>query len=190
VSQVAWSARFVPLGPLVVGHIVGQRPPGLLSWLAAIVLFGGLAGAFLVRRSWQRRLCGVIAVLGLVATIADNVIRAQNPAAPNLIVRLISPGARSGLPLVVRVCGYGRVGRPASVNAGGRFMLIRIGGVQRAEVHRATVIVPVGAGSHLLTVDVTSPDHQEFQPRLRLTRRVMAEPSVRGSTLQPCPRHL
>lgn len=157
--------------PAVTGHIVGMRPPGLISWLAALALFGGILG-YLVDRSGRRRLWGVLAVAGLAGSVFDIVQRSAHPSRPDLVIRLVSPPARTGQPLVVRVCGTSRSGRQVPAVAEGRYLLVKVDGVQVAESHLSTVAIPVRPGRHQLTVEVTSPYHQEFAPPLTIQRDV------------------
>ena len=159
-----------------VGHIIGQQPPGPLSWVAAIALFGGIGGGIVGRTPLVRRCCWTLAVLGLIGTIADTVIRSQPPTRPNLTVTLASPGRRSGPEAYVRVCGYTRQGHSSNPTANGRHLLVRVDGMQRAEVRTRSVALPVPYGSHVLSVEITSADHRAFQPPILIIRRVHVSP--------------
>ncbi|HEV3313021.1 MAG TPA: hypothetical protein VG815_21125, partial [Chloroflexota bacterium] len=88
--------------PWIVAHIVGMRPAGLLSWLVAIALFGGILGIIVGDRRW-RYVWLVISIAGLAGTVYDMVERSQPPARPNLIVRLVSPNSKAEDPIVVRL---------------------------------------------------------------------------------------
>jgi hypothetical protein len=148
-----------------------MRPPGVFSWIAAVALFGGIFGV-LVSRQRVRLACAVLALAGLVGTIYDLYARSQRPAAPDLVIRLISPPGRSAAPMLVRVCGRTHTGSPVPVTAGNRYLLVRLDGVQADEVHSASVLVPAHRGRHVLTVEVNSPDHQEYQPPIIVKRPV------------------
>jgi hypothetical protein len=163
-----------------------MRPPGLLSWIAATALFGGISG-ILVGRRRVRLVCAILALAGLGGTIADLYVRSQRPAAPDLVIRLISPSARTASPMLVRVCGLTHAGSPTPVIGGNRFLLVRVDGVQVDEVHNATVLIPARRGRHLLSVEVNSPDHQEFQPPV-LVRRAVDVTGAGTSTAASCPR--
>lgn len=153
-----------------IAHIVGMRPPGPLSWIAAGVLFGGLL-AVLFGRGRMRFAGAALAVGGLVGTIDDVLVRSERPSRPNLVVRLVSPANRATDPLVVRVCGATN-GHPASPTANGRYLLVHIDGVPAAEVHSPTVLLSVRRGWHRVTVEITSRDHQQFRPPIVLQRSV------------------
>ena len=100
-----------------VGHIVGQQPPGLFSWVAAIALFGGIGGGIVGRSALIRRCCWAVALLGLMGTAADMWMRSQPPAHPDLTIVLISPGRTAGPEVFVKVCGYTRQGQLADPSA-------------------------------------------------------------------------
>jgi hypothetical protein len=159
-----------------------MRPPGLLSWAAAIALFGGILGVLFGKRR-VRRLCAAVAVLGLVGTVYDLYARSQRPARPDLVIRLINPPPTTTSPMLVRVCGRTREGAAESPTAGGRFLLVRVDGVQVGEIHGSTLVVPVGLGRHMLRVEITSQDHQEFQPALVVDRVI----HVTGAGSSPAP---
>lgn len=156
---------------MVVAHVVGMRPPDLFSWVAAIVLGGGVLGA-LITEGRARRVYAVLALVGLAGTVDDLIMRNQRPARPDLVIRLVSPPRRTREPLVVRVCGTTMRGQSTSATANGRYLVVRLDGVLVAEVHDSTVTVPVSHGPHRVTVEITSRDHQEFQPPLVVQRSV------------------
>jgi hypothetical protein len=153
-----------------LAHIAGMRPPGWLSWIAAIALFGGLL-AVLFRRGRVRLACAVIALAGMAGTIDDWYVRGLRPSRPDLVIRLVIPGSRATNPVVVQVCGRTRSGA-AAPTANGRYLLVRVDGYQVAEVHASTVAIPMSRGEHVLSAEITSADHQEFQPPLKIERTV------------------
>lgn len=154
-----------------LAHIVGERPPGFVSWLAAIALFGGLLALIWVRGR-ARIICVVIAVAGLGGTVDDLFVRSLRPARPNLVIRLVSPSPRTHLPLWVKVCGSTRQGEPESPTARGRHLLVTLDNVQVAEARTNLVEIPVTRGVHELRVEITSPQHQEFLPPLIIQREI------------------
>src|SRR5579884_3659935 len=152
---------------LFVGHVVGPAPPSLFSWLAALVLIAGFA-----------------------AKVADIVIRSERPKAPDLIIRLVSPPSRTGRPLVVRVCGYTPGGAPESPTGSGRHLLIRLNGMQIAEVRQSTIVLPVEPGKRTLSVEITSPVHQEYQPAILIRRTLRVHGARRFGNPPSCGRHV
>jgi len=152
-------------------HVVGMRPPDLFSWIAAIALFGGLWGVLYFSQP-LRLACVLLALAGLGATIDDWIVRAQRPAAPRIVVRLIAPPGRTTSPMVVRLCATLPSGRPTSPTADNRYMLIRLDGVQVAEIHQSTIMLSATPGRHQLFVEVNNSYHQEFQPRIAFQRTV------------------
>jgi len=163
-SNLAW--------PLFA-HVIGMRPPDLFSWIAAIALFGGLWGVVFDSRRPVRVVCLLLAFAGLGGTVDDWIVRADRPHPPAIAVRLISPAAQTTSPMVIRLCGRTPTGKPVSPTAGDRYMLIRLDGTQVAEIHRSTIQLFERPGRHVLFVEVNSPYHQEFQPRIAFQRTVM-----------------
>jgi hypothetical protein len=154
-----------------LAHIVGMRPPGLLSWVAAIALFGGLLGV-LFRRGRLRLAFVFLALAGLAGTIDDLYVRGLRPSRPDLLIQLASPGNRTTNPVVVQICAHTHSGAPETPTANGRYLLVRVDGAQVAEVHTSTLAIPVSRGVHIVSAEITSPDHQEFQPALKIERLV------------------
>ena len=150
---------------IYLGHIVGERPPGLFSWLAAVVLFGGILAAVILRGR-SRVLFLVVAVVGLGATIDDLIVRSLRPSRPNLVVRLVAPGRDAESPVLVKVCGQTKRGKPESPTANGRHLLVTVDHIQMAEVRQNTALIPLRRGRHLLRVEITNTWHQEFQPAI------------------------
>src|SRR5579864_9115112 len=111
----------------MLAHIVGMRPPGVLSWVAAAALFGGLF-AMLLRGGRVRLACGLLALAGLAGTLYDWKLRGDRPARPDLLIHLLSPRARATTPVVVQVCARTTHGVGVSATADGRFLLVRVDG--------------------------------------------------------------
>jgi hypothetical protein len=172
--------------PPVVAHVAGMRPPGIWSWIAAVVLFGGIGGAIALRPPF-RWILATIALLGLVATGADMAMRSQRPTRPDLQVRLISPSGRTGNPFVVRLCGRRADGHPETPTASGRFMLVLLDGVQVGEARQSTALVRTRSGTHHLTVEVTSRDHQSFRPPITVHRLIRVRDTGTPGSILPCP---
>jgi len=155
-----------------VGHIVGMRPPDLFSWLAAAAACAGVLVVILGRTPLQQRLGIALALVGVGATAYDIVQRSQAPPRPNLVVRLVSPGRRTGRPVLVQICGSTRRGRPTPPLADGRHLVVRLDGVQVAEVRVTRVVIPSSFGLHELLVEVTNAYHQGFAPPIIIRRRL------------------
>ena len=103
----------------VFAHIIGMRPPNLWSWVAALALFGGLVGVVFATNRPQRLACVVLALAGLAGSIDDVIARSSRPARPDLVIRLVSPPRTPTDPVVIRVCGTTRNGRPTAVTVRG-----------------------------------------------------------------------
>jgi len=175
----------VPPAIWIVAHIVGERSPGLLSWLAALLLWGSAAAA-LFTHGLARRCLVVTAMLGLAGSAWDLYERGQRPRRPDLVIQLVQPARQAFRPLAIQVCGRTTQGGLESPTANGRFMLVRLDGVQVAEVHQSAIFIPVSPGRHLLSVEINSPYHQEFQPPLLVTRYVQVRPAGHSVRFKAC----
>src|SRR5579884_2544632 len=160
---------------LFVGHVVGSAPPSLFSWLAALVLIAGFAGMMVIRNRRVRQVSLALAIAGFAAKVADIVIRSERPKAPDL---------------VVRVCGYTPGGAPESPTGSGRHLLIRLNGMQIAEVRQSTIVLPVEPGKRTLSVEITSPVHQEYQPAILIRRTLRVHGARRFGNPPSCGRHV
>ncbi len=169
-----------------MGHIVGMRSPGLVSWLAAIALFAGGIALVAGKMKAVRMAGGVIAVVGLAGTIIDISLRSQPPPHPNLVITLVSPSRLTHDPLTVRVCGSTRNGAPTNPTAVGRHLLVTVDSVQMSETRVSTVSFMVKQGHHILTAQITSPYHQAYIPPIRVVRRIRVMPPGR-ETVPKCP---
>lgn len=169
-----------------VGHIVGERPPSLLSWLIAAVWGAALVAGFLTKRN-VRRAAFALAFVGIAGSIWDEWNRGQRPPRPNLTIQLVLPSTRTTMPVPVKVCGFDHAGESVNPTADGRWLLVRVDGIQVAEVHATQILIPVRPGRHALSAEVNSPYHQEFVAPLKISRTIDVEARDGTISFPGCP---
>jgi len=155
--------------------------------MAALLLGLGVIAA-MITRAVARRVFLLVATIGLAATVWDIYERGLRPPRPDLTIRLVLPHSLTTMPVPIEVCGATRTGRPTSPTMDGRWLLVRVDGVQAAEVHQSTLVLPVTPGRHVLSVEINSPYHQEFVPPLKITETIRVVNHGGVIQLTPCKR--
>ena len=103
----------IPHPPWIVGHIVGERPPTLLTWVIALVFGLGVIAAVMTKAT-GRKVFTVIAIMGLAGSVWDIYERGLRPPRPDLRITLVLPRHVTTMPVPVEVCGTTLTGRVIS----------------------------------------------------------------------------
>lgn len=91
------------------------------------------------------------------------------------------------MPVPIEVCGWSHGGRPVRSLVASRWLLVRLDGVQVAEVHTSRLVIRATPGRHTLLVEVNSPFHQEYVPPLEVTRIIQVENRAGPIDFAACP---
>ncbi|HET9001777.1 MAG TPA: cytochrome c oxidase assembly protein [bacterium] len=169
--------------PLTGGPVTGPQLATLAGGLALAIL-GWLMIARgrprLTRPGYILLLVGMLAFLGgpdLVASISDL-------GAPTTRVRLVVVTPVDGqiieshdVPISVRLFEpAGAAWTPvSSLSAGGRIH-VAVDGRVVSRAWTPSVVVPVSAGNHTVTVEYVASDNRSFVPRVLVTRRITVRP--------------
>jgi hypothetical protein len=169
--------------PPVIAHILAPgNVPGVVPWITAIALYGGLLGIVMSWRSHRRRaIFAALAVAGLVSTAVVYITQPSLPPQPGYGITLDGlDGRTTSSPVAVRVCATAPVPGP------GRLLLVRVDGAQAAETRDSTVVLLMSTGRHRIDAELITADHRAFQPPVAATAMVVVSGSGPLTAAPPC----
>jgi hypothetical protein len=163
------------------------RVPGFVPWLAAVVMWGGVVGALMIRVRRWRALSGAAALCGLAGVLAISIFGSA-PARPTYSLVLASPLQPSVMsPVVVSACGRNADGSVTTVPGPGRYLTVFVDGRQAVETVQSAAQFAVPVGHHQLRVEVLTAGHQEYQPPLSVDLTITVTGTATPRIPASCP---
>lgn len=171
----------------MIAHVLsGSVLPAGVEWLAAVLLFGGLAVFMVARRRAWRRAATATAVLGFILTTVGFVADSTLPGRAPYGLRIVAPHQRTPPDAVITVCGVRGDGTLLTPTDGSHWLAPFIDGRQRPLLNASVLPVRLTAGRHDIRFDLVTASSREFSPPATASEQLTVDATASQSAPVGC----